>query len=1402
MRKTLLNLLAIGLCFPLWSQQVFINELHYDNTGSDVNEGVEIAGPAGTDLSTYSLVAYNGNGGAAYNTINLSGTISDQQNGFGTAFFAVSGLQNGAPDGVVLFDGTSVVQFLSYEGTFAAVGGVADGLTSTDIGISEASSAPIGTSLQLAGQGTTFSDFTWESGTSTYDAVNTNQTLGNAAPVVFINELHYDNASSDVNEGVEVAGTAGTDLAGWTIVAYNGNGGTSYSTTNLSGVLTDQDGGFGFAFFAISGLQNGAPDGIALVDDQGTLVQFLSYEGSFTAVGGAADGVTSEDIGISETSSTPVGESLQLTGTGSAYADFTWTLATSTYDAVNDGQSFGGGGPDPDPDPVTGIAFINEIHYDNASSDVNEGIEIAGTAGLDLTGWTLQPYNGNGGAPYSALTLSGSIPDQQAGFGTVFFAISGLQNGAPDGIALIDAEGTLVEFLSYEGSFTAVGGGADGATSTDIGVAETSSTPAGFSLQLTGTGSQASDFTWAAAATSTYDAVNNGQTFVSPVPVVFINELHYDNASSDTGEGVEVVGTAGTDLSGWSLLLYNGNGGSVYNTISLSGTLPDQDSGFGTLSFAISGIQNGAPDGVALVDAEGTVIEFLSYEGSFTAVGGAADGLSSTDIGVAETSSTPAGFSLQLTGTGSQASDFTWSAPIAATFDAINTGQSFGGDVVDPPTPTSDTVTVAQARALPQGTEVVVLATLTAADQFGGPAYLQDSTAGIALFDSQVHGDGNFQIGDQLWITGAVGAFNSQIQLVNIDTAILVGNSPVTPTAATVADLINLEGQLVTLDLTFDTQEGLLFPNSNYGTSDNTGSVDVRIDADVDLVGRLIPTGTTSVTGVVGRFQTSLQILPRFQPDMPTAGEYVPTGSDVPFNETLDIATWNMEFFGTTISNFGPSDIQLQRDNAVTIIQNLNADIIALQEVSEEAILDEALTMLPQYQRVCSPVFSRSFQAPDPNNPFPPQKLCYLYDTTVVDFVADRVVFDQFYTDARTGLISDLDDHPGSSGAQSFWSSGRLPYMLEVDATVNGVTERITLINIHAKSGSGANDLARRVYDNGVLKDTLDAMYGNDNLILLGDYNDDVDESIGGGPSTYQVFLDDTTNYSVPTGSLSLAGFRSFLFADNMIDHIAISDELFDLAIEGSEQTFIPFNLVDNYANTTSDHLPVILRFDLGDPVPPLVVTSGEEQTVLAGYEPEATAMIAVDIEGGLAPFSYAWSTGETTSGISVTPAVTTTYTVTVSDASGQVVNHDVVVNAKDVTCTKWGKPGVKMCFRGRDICVKEFAVEWFKSQGAIVGDCDCAENIEIVTNLVTVYPNPFRNILNVSVAAGNASDLQITVTNFRGRQVLNETVSVEAGDNPFSFDLTGERKGYYVLRVINPSTGVVEKVKRLIKKR
>ena len=91
-----------------------------------------------------------------------------------------------------------------------------------------------------------------------------------------------------------------------------------YRSVALAGTLDDQDNGFGTRFFGVSGIQNGGPDGIALVDPKKGVVQFLSYEGVFTASDGAAAGLTSSDIGLFQDGGGAEGASLQLTGTGSA----------------------------------------------------------------------------------------------------------------------------------------------------------------------------------------------------------------------------------------------------------------------------------------------------------------------------------------------------------------------------------------------------------------------------------------------------------------------------------------------------------------------------------------------------------------------------------------------------------------------------------------------------------------------------------------------------------------------------------------------------------------------------------------------------------------------------------------------------------------------------------------------------------------------------------------------------------------------------------------------------------------------------------------------------------------------------------------------------------------------------
>ena len=442
---------------------------------------------------------------------------------------------------------------------------------------------------------------------------------------------------------------------------------------------------------------------------------------------------------------------------------------------------------------------ISEIHYDNASTDTGEAIEVQALAGTDLTDWSLVLYNGNGGAPYGTLALSGVVPEA----GVVVVDAPDLQNGSPDGIALVDAAGAVEEFLSYEGTVTAVGGPADGATSVDIGVSQPGDTPVGQSLQLI-------DGLWTGPATSSFGATNTGDG--GPVEVAFISEIHYDNDGADTGEAIEVQAPAGTDLTGWSLVLYNGNDGAVYDTLTLSGVVPEA----GVLVQEAVGMQNGSPDGVALVDAAGVLVEFLSYEGTFTAVVGPASGVMSTDLGVSEPSNSPAGQSLQLI-------DGAWTGPAPSSFGAINTEvpvpPAVCGDPDDPIALISD-IQGSDATFDPSCSGVqTVEAVVTAIKPGLSGFYLQEEAAdtdgdattseGIFVFVGDAGIPNSLKVGRTVRVTATVGEFarsgSSQTQLTDPRVEILNGTSlEIEPTSvtfpvATTTTLEQYEGMLVKL---------------------------------------------------------------------------------------------------------------------------------------------------------------------------------------------------------------------------------------------------------------------------------------------------------------------------------------------------------------------------------------------------------------------------------------------------------------------------------------------------------------------------------------------------------------------------------------------------------------------------
>ncbi|OXA77311.1 Por secretion system C-terminal sorting domain-containing protein [Flavobacterium aquidurense] len=318
------------------------------------------------------------------------------------------------------------------------------------------------------------------------------------------------------------------------------------------------------------------------------------------------------------------------------------------------------------------------------------------------------------------------------------------------------------------------------------------------------------------------------------------------------------------------------------------------------------------------------------------------------------------------------------------------------------------------------------------------------------------------------------------------------------------------------------------------------------------------------------------------------------TGSSLPKADTFDIVTYNLEFFGTDVKGtdgveFGPTDDALQIENVAKVMNKLNADVYVVQEVSDDPSLDLLIQKIningKTFDKSVSTSWSYSFNDPDPN--FPPQKLVVLYNTQTTTVKSTRVMFKKLYDEVRAGTKT-LPNYPGTTAtvntSSSFFSSGRLPYLVKIETNIGGIKKEINLIDLHARANSGS-DISRynmRKYDAELLKDSLDVAFPNANFMILGDFNDDVKASvIAGNPSSYQKIVEDTNRYNALTLDISKEGAYSFLSSGGFLDHIVISNELTDQYIKNSIAVYDPRSDIPNYTTTTSDHGPVIARFEL-----------------------------------------------------------------------------------------------------------------------------------------------------------------------------------------------------------------------------
>jgi endonuclease/exonuclease/phosphatase family metal-dependent hydrolase len=445
-------------------------------------------------------------------------------------------------------------------------------------------------------------------------------------------------------------------------------------------------------------------------------------------------------------------------------------------------------------------------------------------------------------------------------------------------------------------------------------------------------------------------------------------------------------------------------------------------------------------------------------------------------------------------------------------------------------------IPIGEARKMRSGKVVTVLGVVTAS--FGDLSFIQDTSGGIAVYGISLSTD------DSISVTGKLTKYNSMPEII-IDSIQQLGSGRSRqPEEIVIEDIDDHEGELIRINNAFVTPAGLLFyPQRAGAIIQGKDTAQYWIDENTDIPGYTIPMNST-IIGIVGRFGSKLQILPRSHLDIQSTY----SRPAVP-NNHFRVLNWNVEFFGAP--RYGPTNDSLQIANVASILNSVQADVIALQEVSNDDAFRLLLANMNGYGGRCSSRYSYSF---DPTGDFPPQKLCFVYRTSTVKVIREKILFRKIF-----------DDHPSD-----MFSSGRLPYLLEVEVN----SGRFSIINIHGKSGAEEASYARRLSDAIALKDTLDSYK---DFILLGDFNDDVDRSIvAGHESPYSNIVAD---YICVSKTLSDAGWHSTISYDDMIDHQVISSSLADY--HASTTIVNPFNLVLLYGKTTSDHLPVVSEFDM-----------------------------------------------------------------------------------------------------------------------------------------------------------------------------------------------------------------------------
>lgn len=396
---------------------------------------------------------------------------------------------------------------------------------------------------------------------------------------VFINEINIAGPSKR-SKTIEIAAVSGTNLLGYRLVVYNTRINRVKEDIPLTGIISNEDNGWGVLFFSVSSLSLIDSIAVAFVSPDDHIIDFISYGATFTPTRGVAFGQTSIDI--SKTIESSISRlSAQRVGFGMAKKDFVWNLSDiSSYGSINDGQKFFmSSWLSLEVSSVLPQPFINEFQV-SGIENINDGtVEIVSPQLKSLQGYRIHLYDAKNGSVCNSASLSDSFDSTHDGWG--FLAVSffdfgiesgniatadastsmeGLHNSESEeilgilnlrtnslssglysplthtisqdinvafnrlkrkqfGIALVDAFENVIEFVSYGSSFVAIDGAAKGMISSLVGIPGLKIPVMEASMQRVGHAENGNSFKWKFSYETSFGFINSDQVFEKQLPV-------------------------------------------------------------------------------------------------------------------------------------------------------------------------------------------------------------------------------------------------------------------------------------------------------------------------------------------------------------------------------------------------------------------------------------------------------------------------------------------------------------------------------------------------------------------------------------------------------------------------------------------------------------------------------------------------------------------------------------------------------------------------------------------------------------------------------------------------------------------------------------------------------------------